>query len=140
MELEQFNGTKLVLPEKEWKKRLSDEQYHVLREEGTECAFQNAFFEQTKEGVYACAGCGLPLFRSGAKFYSHSGWPSFWEPVFPENVSYRTDRKLGMTRTEVRCSRCDGHLGHIFDDGPLPTGKRYCMNSEAMTFIPSTQA
>ena len=140
MELERFNGTKLVLSEKEWKKRLSPEQFRVLREEGTECAFQNVFHEHSEEGVYTCVACGLPLFRSDAKFYSHSGWPSFWEPVFPENVSYRTDRKLGMTRIEVRCSRCDGHLGHVFDDGPPPTGKRFCMNSEAMTFIPGMQA
>lgn len=137
MELERFNGKKLVLSEQEWKKRLTPGQFSVLRGEGTECPFKNAFHEHAKDGVYVCAGCGLPLFRSEAKFLSHSGWPSYWEPIFSENVSYRTDRKLGITRTEVRCSRCDGHLGHVFDDGPPPTGKRFCMNSEAMSFLPS---
>ena len=140
MGLERFDGKKLTLSEQEWKKRLTPEQFRVLRGESTECPFDNAFHELTKEGIYACAGCGLPLFRSRAKFYSHSGWPSFWEPIFSENVSYRSDRKLGMTRIEVRCSRCDGHLGHVFDDGPPPTGKRYCMNSEAMTFFGTVQS
>ena len=130
-----FDGKKLKLSEKEWKKRLSPEQYKILRTKGTETACQNLFFDWKKTGHYVCAGCDLPLFSSSSKYDSGTGWPSFWEPVFPENVTFEEDRKLLTPRTEVLCSRCGGHLGHVFDDGPPPTGKRYCMNSAALKFI-----
>lgn len=130
-----FDGKKLVLTEKEWKERLTPEQFQVLRKEGTEPAFQNLYFDNKKEGIYACAGCTLPLFSSDAKYDSGTGWPSFWQPICPENVSYHEDLSLLSIRIEVHCSRCGGHLGHVFDDGPPPTGKRFCMNSISLKFI-----
>ena len=131
-----FNGKKLILTDKEWKQRLTPEQYNVLREGGTEAPFENEYAESTADGIYVCAGCSLPLYRSSTKYHSGSGWPSFWEPINLENISYREDDDLSMTRIEVLCSRCGGHLGHVFDDGPPPTGKRYCMNSAALKFVP----
>lgn len=135
MSKDRFDGKKLTLTEKEWKARLTPEQFSVLRKEGTEPAFANAFYDNHEEGTYVCAGCGLPLFSSEAKYDSGTGWPSFYQPISPENVSYREDHRLSSERIEVVCSRCEGHLGHVFDDGPRPTGKRYCMNSTSLKFV-----
>ncbi len=119
----------------EWRKRLTPAQYQILREEGTERPYSSALNDEHRAGTFACAGCALPLFSSRTKFDSHTGWPSFWTPL--ENaVGTRTDTSFGMVRTEVHCRRCGGHLGHVFDDGPKPTGLRYCMNGLAMTFLP----
>ncbi len=120
----------------EWRETLDDEQYRVLRKHGTERAFSHPFNHYKDEGTYVCAGCGADLFKSDAKFDSGTGWPSFFEPKSPEAVDEHTDRAFFMTRTEVRCASCDGHLGHVFPDGPAPTGQRYCMNGAAMKFRP----
>ncbi len=126
----------VALSDAEWRKRLTPAQYRILRQEGTERPYSSPLNEEKRAGIFACAGCGLPLYSSRTKFESGTGWPSFWAPL-KNAVVTRTDRSLGMARTEVLCRRCGGHLGHVFDDGPKPTGKRYCMNGVAMTFKPS---
>jgi peptide-methionine (R)-S-oxide reductase len=127
---------KMDLSDAEWRERLTPEQYHVLREHGTERAFTGQYNAFKGTGLYHCAGCGLPLFESDHKYDSGSGWPSFTAPVEDEVVTEVTDSSHGMRRVEVRCARCDGHLGHVFPDGPGPTGLRYCMNSAALDFEP----
>lgn len=120
----------------EWRKQLTPMQYNILREEGTERPGASPLLKEHRKGTFACAGCELPLFASETKYESHTGWPSFYQPL-PDAVGERKDSTLGMVRTEVHCRRCGGHLGHVFDDGPKPTGLRYCMNGYAMTFKPA---
>lgn len=120
----------------EWREELSDEEFRVLRKHGTERAFSHPLNNNKAQGTYVCAGCGTPLFTSGAKYDSGTGWPSFFEPISEDAVSEHEDRGLFMRRTEVRCAACDGHLGHVFPDGPPPTGQRYCMNGVALDFVP----
>ena len=128
---------RLVLSDAAWKTRLTPDQYDVMRKEGTEPAFCSPLLDIHQAGVFHCAACGNPLFRTDAKFDSHTGWPSFFQPVSKNAVWYRLDRSLGDARTEVICSRCDGHLGHVFDDGPADKGgRRYCMNGAALKFLP----
>ena len=125
------------LTDADWRKRLNSQQYDVLRKHGTERPDTSALNHETRKGTFECAGCDLPLFSSDTKFESGTGWPSFYQPM-PDAVETRSDRSLFMTRTEVHCKRCEGHLGHVFDDGPKPTGLRYCMNGVALKFVPET--
>jgi methionine-R-sulfoxide reductase len=128
---------RLTLSDDEWRRRLSPEQYRILRSSGTERPFCGTLLDNKKPGVYTCAGCGLPLFSSDSKFNSGTGWPSFFQSIAAENVAEHADHSHGMTRVEINCARCDGHLGHVFPDGPPPTRLRYCLNSESLNFTPS---
>lgn len=129
---------KIMRSADEWREMLTPEQYYVTREHGTERAFTGPHWDEKAAGLYACVCCGKPLFRSETKFESGTGWPSFFAPIAPDAVSEHSDRSWFMRRTEIRCADCDAHLGHVFNDGPRPTGLRYCMNGTAMSFEPDS--
>jgi peptide-methionine (R)-S-oxide reductase len=134
------NGTEDRRSDSEWKRSLSPEQYEVLRRKGTEPAFTGEYYNSKEDGVYLCAGCGNPLFDSDTKYDSGTGWPSYYQPISARAVETEEDRSHGMIRTEVLCARCGGHLGHVFPDGPEPTGRRYCINSISLDFKPSSRS
>jgi peptide methionine sulfoxide reductase msrA/msrB len=132
---EPADSAKVVLSDAQWEKRLTPEQYRITRAKGTEPAFCGGLLNNKKHGVYVCVCCGLPMFESGSKFQSGTGWPSFFRPIAAENIREQQDLSHGMRRIEILCQRCDAHLGHVFDDGPKPTGRRYCLNSESLRFV-----
>ena len=138
-DLVRISQPKLELSDAQWRSRLSPEQYRILRSQGTERPFCGTLLDNKQSGVYSCAGCGLPLFSSDAKFNSGTGWPSFFQPIAEENVAQHEDESHGMLRVEINCARCDGHLGHVFPDGPPPTRLRFCLNSESLQFVPNDQ-
>jgi len=127
---------KIIKSDQEWKQKLTAEQYYITREAGTEAAYSSPLLEIHEKGTFDCVCCDLPLFSSDTKFDSHTGWPSFWAPISKSNVQEKIDKSLSEVRTEVLCARCDAHLGHVFEDGPPPTGLRYCMNGVALKFSP----
>ena len=130
----------VVKTPEEWKQLLSDQEYYVLREKGTERSFTGPYWNNKEEGIYVCRACALPLFDASTKFISGTGWPSFWKPLAKKVVKEDTDFDIGYKRTEILCARCEGHLGHVFDDGPRPTGLRYCMNGASLNFVPLDSA
>jgi peptide-methionine (R)-S-oxide reductase len=132
--------TKVAKTDAEWREQLTPEQYRVTRQHGTERPFTGPYWDSFERGTYRCVGCGTPLFRSDTKFDAGCGWPSFFEEITPGAVREIEDRSLGMRRVEIRCATCDAHLGHVFPDGPRPTGLRYCMNGHSMTFTPDPAA
>jgi len=130
----EFDGNAITKTDDEWKKVLTATEFYILRQEGTEKPYSGSLLKNKKKGSYYCSACGLAVFKSDAKYESDTGWPSFFKPIYKKNVTEKVDKNLSEERTEVECARCGGHLGHVFDDGPQPTGLRYCMNSAALKF------